>query len=191
MSWRAGSVAGVPTTDWSRYDVPDLWAMVAVEDDERCWRQVIAWQTTHGVLDEARQTLEAHRAALTRVPGTPVPRRIDSLIRSVAEAAEAAAANANALQGVVRALAEARQTVQPIYESWLRYAQSESRFAVALSGAWGVQPLEVPENWREELNLRARTAMHRAEEQLLGYASRFTPTVRAPGAARMAGVGPG
>src|SRR2546423_13876487 len=129
---------------WTALDVPDMWAMVADDDDEPSWQQVIGWFLTHDLLDGYRQRLQSCRDALaSRWPtgrgdaARAFIDRLDEMITTVSRAAAAAIANATALQDITNALTGAKQELRPLHERWQRYALAESG-AAALSDAWGV-----------------------------------------------------
>src|SRR5205814_9902294 len=101
---------GTPT-DWSRYDVPSLWAMASMEDSSDSWTQVWAWWRCRDALDAYRRHLTACRDGLAdKWPPQRSPAsaaflgRVDEMIKSVGETAEAAASNAVGLAGIINAL---------------------------------------------------------------------------------------
>jgi hypothetical protein len=172
-------------TDWSRHEVPALWAMVANEDATRTWSQVWAWWRTRDALEAYRQQLVACRDGLTAKwppqrseAARAFINRLNIMIDEVSTTASAAAANASAAGDIADALGGARRELQPLYEQWQRNAQVESDAATVISVSdWGatsgsLSPMSAA--WRDDLNAQARAAVAKAERAVFDHTAQLT-----------------
>lgn len=155
-------------TNWSAYDVPRLWEMVAGEDSGEAWAQVSVWWRLSQALHEQRRRLGAVRDALVDAwppEHSEASRRfveiLDGLTGSMSQAGYAAGSTAYGLAGILRALAEAKAQLGPLYEQWR--ARSADLVPGWLDGA------------EEELNEQARQVMARAELEVAEFTELLKP----------------
>lgn len=181
--------AADPAADWSRYDVPAVWAMLRDEGGSEAWAQVTAWRRTYELLAYHRLAVQRGRdelaAAWPPERGTASAvflDYLDGLLASMDATSHQAVANAEALTGVLTALDTAKRDVGALYERWRRYESAEQEQTVVP----GLVPItigpSVPDDWRDELNGAARSRMVAAEQEVSQSAARLqVPDVFAPG----------
>ena len=176
---------GTPT-DWGRFDVPSLWAMASMEDSSDSWTQVWAWWRCRDALDAYRRHLTACRDGLAdKWPPQRSPAsaaflgRVDEMIKSVGETAEAAASNAVGLAGIINALDDAKHRMAPVHAQWQANEQAESAALAPRSVSdWGsTSPVVsgLPAGWRDQLNRQAQAIAAEAERAVFDHTQQFKP----------------
>ena len=156
-------------TNWSAYNTPRLWAMVAGEDNPEAWKQVNAWREVSGDVDahlahlvQSRDALraawppeqnEASRAFLTE---------LNALIARMGGARDDASTTSVALDNILKALGQAKNNIEPL---WRQY---EEKRGDAVPAWW--------DGAEEELDNRARAHMLNAEQVVQQY----VPTIAVP-----------
>jgi hypothetical protein len=111
--------------NWSTFDVPTIWSMLAYEDGVLSVEQATAWNRTYDLLASHAKNLQTLRDGLAeRWP----PERneasavfleyLDKLIGSVNPASFASSSNAVVLSDLIDTLADARSRVAPLHEQW-------------------------------------------------------------------------
>jgi hypothetical protein len=176
-------------TEWSRYDVPTLWATLRGEDSGEAWAQVTAWRRTYELLAYHRLAVRRRRDELAAA--WPPERTgaaavfldyLDGLLASMEATGRQAVANAEALTGVLVALAAAKKEIGELFDRWQRYQTAERERTVVV----GLVPVTVgpavPDSWRDLLNETARARMLAAEQEVFASAARLqVPEVFSPG----------
>ena len=111
--------------DWNRFDVPEIWAMIAPEREGTNREQVNAWLRTSEMLASHQTNLQTIRDRLAeRWPPTgsgaarQLLARIDAFILSARASSEVTRSNASALSLLTDALADAQSRIEPIYRAW-------------------------------------------------------------------------
>lgn len=111
--------------DWTRFDLPGIWAMIEPEREGANREQVSAWLRTSEMLASHQTNLQTIRDRLAeRWPPTgsgaarQVLARIDAFILATRTASEVARTNASALSLLTDALANARSQIEPLYSVW-------------------------------------------------------------------------
>lgn len=167
-------------TDWSAYDVPAIWSMVADFDPGPQWRHVTGWQRacslTERHLTEMRSFRDRLAAAWPLSPGSASSAyvaELDRLIASVQATYDAATANHGVMSAATHAIAAVRDQLEPVYEQWQAHesamAAYESAVESSRSGPLPTPmpgPPPVPVSWRDELNARARGVMEAVSGEL-------------------------
>lgn len=153
------------STDWSSYDVPSLWEMVASEQEWANRDQVSAWRRMSEVLAAHQENLNGIQFEVMKQwppEGSAAARefqgRLDGLISSAQEGASAAGSNASALNLLTDALIDAKSQIEPLYRSW-QSATPQQKLA---------------------LNQQARSIMARTDVLVLEHGGQFKPPPQVP-----------
>ena len=126
MSNVAGGGGGYAGTPWYRFDVPDMWAMLAAQETGNHAKQVAGWKKAAELTDTHRRRLQEYREEL--VAAWPPERsaaareyvdRLDYLIESVGQTYEVAAANCGIASSAVTAITRARSDLKKIYDEYV------------------------------------------------------------------------
>jgi len=198
-------------TDWSAYDVPAIWSMVADFDPGPQWRHVTGWQRacslTERHLTEMRSFRDRLAAAWPLSPGSASSAyvaELDRLIASVQATYDAATANHGVMSAATHAIAEVRDQLEPVYEQWQAHESAMAAYEAAVESSRSGPlptpmpgPPPVPVSWRDELNARARGVMEAVSGELALASLQLTqppeysaPRLRAdPGQDRLAADG--
>jgi hypothetical protein len=162
-----------PATDWSRYDVPTIAAMLLGDDDGESWRTVNAWLAAY-------ETISVHQSQLTRAQtelseawppdhsaaATAFLDMVGGLSASLAETADAAYGNARAVSNSLDALATARDTVASLHQQWHAQAATSSPEGAA---------------WAKDLNTKAQQIMRITDQAIFDNTQRLVvPPVMSP-----------
>ena len=147
------------TSHWTRLDVPAIAAALAT-DESGSWAQASAWERAFSVLNTHAAKVRIARDKLTESwPPEKSPAanaymiRLDNLIASLTDSANAAIANRDALIGVLTALALARTRVQVLHEAWQEYSRRDnSRHSFTANG---IVAITSPPGWAQDLNAKA------------------------------------
>lgn len=156
-------------TNWSAYNTPRLWAMVEGEDNPEAWKQVNAWREISGAVDLHLEQLTAARDALAAAwppaqndSSAAFITEVNTLIARMKSAREDASVTSTALDGILRALSEAKANIEPL---WHQYREKSDDV--------------VPAWWdkaEEELDTKARAHMVNAEQ----IVQQNLPSIRIP-----------
>ncbi|AGL20872.1 hypothetical protein [Actinoplanes sp. N902-109] len=110
-------------TDWSRYNTPRIWAMVANEDDVEAWRQVAAWgdvsdsvKDQRGLLENAREKLIAAWPPGENKSSEAFLKELDTLLDRMDTARVEADDTATGLANILEALRQAKNQIEPLYQ---------------------------------------------------------------------------
>lgn len=158
-------------TNWSAYNTPRLWAMVAQEDDPEAWRQVSALGSLASTVDDQRSRLITARDALAEAwpPETnPAAQafitQINVLLRNMDSTRSAADRSAQALGSILDALRKAKNNIEPLYQQYLDKTND------LVPGWW--------DHAEDELDEKARGHMMDAERQVEDYVREITPPAK-------------
>jgi hypothetical protein len=110
---------------WLAFDVPRLWSVLKDEGAPQAWEQVMAYRKLGEVLEGHYRRLLAMRPNLAEAwptGGSTSAQEFHTLFDDHAKAvwadAVCAQTTATGLEGVIKALTEARDQIKPMYESW-------------------------------------------------------------------------
>jgi hypothetical protein len=158
-------------TNWSAYNTPRLWAMVAEEDDPEAWRQVAALSSLAGTVDDQRSRLIRARDALAEAwppeknaAAQAFITQINILLRNMDNTRSAADRSAQALGSVLDALRKAKNSIQPLYQQYLDKSDD------LVPGWW--------DHAEDELDDKARGHMMAAERQVEDHGRDITPPAK-------------
>lgn len=145
--------------NWTAYDVPTLWAMLAPEQDGTNREQASAWLRTFEMLDAHHANLQTLRDEIAErwPPGSSgasvaLLERLDALLTSTRASADAARRNTTALDLLTDALMEAKAKIQPLQAQWDT----------------------APPGQRIALTTQARAIMSQADNRVIEHASLLT-----------------
>lgn len=155
------------TTDWTRYDVPTI-ASFLNEDLGTSWSQVLAWEQTFSLLNGHSSRLSLARDSLAESwPPDQSPAssafmaNVDQMVSSMADTADAAIINRDALMGVLSALESARVSVDQLHDKWHFYTDQE-----AINSTPHMLQVRLPDNWRQKLNAEAQATMAATDQAI-------------------------
>jgi hypothetical protein len=97
--------------------------------------------------------------------------RLDNLIASLTDSANAAIANRDALVGVLTALALARTRVQVLHEAWQEYSRRDNSWHSFTSN--GIVAITSPPGWAQDLNAKAHAVTAELDQTVFEYSQRF------------------
>jgi hypothetical protein len=164
-------------TVWRSYDLPTIAGMLEYED-RTSWQQIRAWRHTHELLRLHRRELDRRRDELVAKwpperngASAAFLRYVDSLLEQMYLLGEQSIRNAAALQGVSRAIDDARRDVEALRAKWRKYEEDGKRAAEVVIG---LPPAGAPVGWREELNRRAADRMEKADAEVRQYTNQMT-----------------
>lgn len=156
-------------TNWQAYNTPRLWAMVAGEDNPDAWRQVAAWGSLAGTVNDARNRLVRARESLaaawppeTNASADAFINEFDTLIKSMEYAKQDADSTASGLANILEALRQAKNEIEPLYA---QYREKSDDL--------------VPDWWdkaEDEIDEKARQHMITAESVV----QRYVPELKVP-----------
>lgn len=156
-------------TDWSAYNTPRLWSMVAGEDNPEAWKQVIAWREVSDAVDshlarlaQARETLEAAWPTSQSEASRAFVTRLNTLVARMEGAREEASSTSMALDNILQALRQAKQNIEPL---WQQYRDKNEDVVPA----WW-------DNAEEKLDAQARAHMIAAEQVV----EQYVPSIKVP-----------
>ncbi len=167
------------TSHWTSLDVPAIAAALAT-DESGSWAQASAWERAFSVLNTHAAKVRIARDKLTESwPPEKSPAanaymiRLDNLIASLTDSANAAIANRDALVGVLTALALARTRVQVLHEAWQEYSRRDNSWH-SFTGD-GVVAITSPPGWAQDLNAKAHAVTAELDQTVFEYSQRFIP----------------
>jgi hypothetical protein len=169
-------------TDWSRYDVPAIAAMLPADDYVDSWDQVKAWRTASETISDHQKELTKASAQLSEawppehsLAAATYLDYVQGTSDSMTATADAAAANATALANVLNALTEAQTKIHQLHQRW--------QFQVSYGAgnrASGVQsPDTSSTQWKVALNDQAHKVMTETDQVVLENSRRMIVPVDA------------
>jgi hypothetical protein len=179
---------GAAGTDWSRYNLDQIWHMVNTEDGRVTYTQIDAWRRMTKLCQEQADQLErAIIQLLQRWPAQPGSASeafsdlVTALIASMREAAEAAARNPEPLANITNILTGARVEIRALLEAWRQYSLTEQQLTPQPTPSPGQIPVPAapgglqppPENWRSQLEQQARAIMAHTDTNVGAEATRI------------------
>ncbi len=172
------------STPWDRYEVPAL-AGFLDEDLSPSWSQVTAWWLAHDLTAEHLRVMRQARDTIVRAWPPTVSEaaqafvdQLDALIASMESMQEAAAANSQALGGILTVLAEAKNSVDVLHEQWKGVASTARIDASMAAGLASGDPLEFGQAYAASkqkalLNAQARQVMRQTDQSAYEYLPRL------------------
>jgi hypothetical protein len=178
-------------TDYSCYNLDDIWASVN-QRDTQTWPQIDAWNTMASICAEQAGQLKLALAQLMQrwvpTPGSAAEAfaaTVNTLIAAMQRDATAAKGMQPVLEQITTGLADTKDKVQALIDQRDRYEAVEQahlanpmaiRFAPASSSLPELMKESVPGNWRQDLRTQAVTVMH-AGDAAIGTATAHMPTL--------------
>src|SRR5690606_13048704 len=151
-----GGVGGSWCTNWDAYNAPALWEMVAADNACVGAEQTLAWRRVADALDDQVGVLSRYRdecaQAWSGEAGQEFVKRLDRLIETMRQTADAAAATCVAIDRINSAVASAQRDLQQIAQEYEKK-----------SNDWVLRAWDGAE---DELNERARRRMAAAEMEI-------------------------
>jgi uncharacterized protein YukE len=109
-------------TEWTAYDVPRLWDIVRLEDDQLGWEQIKGFSQLSDLLTDQYRRLRAQWTSLSDAWQGPaadaVLSRLDTFSVALLSDAHCAATTATALHGIMSTYADARAKVGRLSDHW-------------------------------------------------------------------------
>jgi hypothetical protein len=163
-------------TEWGRYDVPTIAAMLPEDDYSDSWNQVHAWRLAYETIDSHQMDLTTASAQLSEtwspdhsLAAASFFDQVQILKASMTAAANAAAANATALANVIGAVSDARTQIQRLHQNWQLQVTS------GLAGETSAHsPDASGQQWTAALNARANEIMTDTDQIVLENSRRMT-----------------
>jgi hypothetical protein len=116
---------GAVGTPWRSLTVGQMWDMVKDHDEAPGWAEAVGWRRTFELVDYHYSRLQQYRDVLAeRLPperneaAGAFLAKVDTLMSSMVEMRDAAAANGPALTGITAGMSEAKTKLGPVYEKW-------------------------------------------------------------------------
>src|SRR5438552_4053128 len=158
-------------TAWENCDVPQM-AGYLNEHLGAAWAQARAWFDTASMAASYAAALWRFRENLATVwppERSPAARaylaRLDSLIASVDDTADATAGTGEALNGLLTTLDGAKPGMQQLLAEWQQGAVAAAGQAAGVGGS--------DQLWQVELNKKAQQQMHELDAAVFPYQSRM------------------
>ncbi|WP_162907797.1 hypothetical protein [Allorhizocola rhizosphaerae] len=149
--------------DWTAFDVPRIWEIVAAEDDPQGWEQVDGFRGLAELLVDHHRRLRVQHFNLTQAWQSPaalgVLNHLERFAESLLSDANCAQSTAYALHGIMETYAEAHNKVERIHSQWNNVTTD-----------W------VPEWWDEaakDLNAEAQAIMVKTDEAIRDHRRRI------------------
>lgn len=184
--------------NWEQYDAPRIWGMVANEGNRDAEELVMAFRKLSQYVDATQiRLVDAGKALALAWSGSAAADQAQVLLKEITDAmlrdTEAYVTATSELDNVVARLAESKNRVEPLYEQWVRLAQSAGQAGMFTSV---VMESDVFQNELEHTNSAARDEMRKLDRDLEGArittTEEFVPSTGVPssGDLALAGLGP-
>lgn len=179
-----GGGSGYSGTNWTGYDVRQMWSMVASQQTDPHWELVSGWRKTFELTSMHLFRLKEYREKLTQAwppersaASAAYVAHLDYLIGHVEQTYEAAMANYHAFSGATGALSTTRYELKKIYDEFQANQSKLDDYQLQLDAASdpansglaqpGVGPSPVRDGRQEELNNKARSLMYSLSTELI------------------------
>jgi hypothetical protein len=184
--------------NWEQYDAPNIWLMVANEGNRDAEDLVMAFRKLSQYVDANQiRLVEAGKELALAWSGSAAAGQAQVLLKEITDAmlrdTEAYVTATGELDNVVARLAESKKRVEPLYEQWVRLAQTAGQAGMFSTV---VMESDVYKNELEHTNSAARDEMRKLDRDLEGArittSEEFVPSTGVPssGDLALAGLGP-